>query len=160
MTQQGFGKRGLAVNAPKAPAAPAVKSDFTGGKPASDRDVNFGEAIALGFVNYFNFTGRSSRGAYWWWTLFVVVLGFAAGLLDAAVYGADGKAIISNGVSAATFLPGMALVVRRLHDVNKSGWWFLIVFTIIGAFWLLWWYCQPGDRATNDYGEDLEAGRD
>jgi uncharacterized membrane protein YhaH (DUF805 family) len=57
------------------------------------------------------------------------------------------------------FIPTLALKVRRVHDVNKSGWWILIAFTGIGYFLLLYWYCLKGTLGANYYGEDIEAGR-
>lgn len=56
-------------------------------------------------------------------------------------------------------IPVIAVKVRRLHDVNKSGWWLLIAFTGIGYFVLLYWYCCRGTLGANYYGEDEEAGR-
>lgn len=59
----------------------------------------------------------------------------------------------------ATLIPSLAISVRRLHDVGKSGWWLLIMFTIVGILLLLYWYVQPGQRAENKFGSDKEAGR-
>ena len=47
----------------------------------------------------------------------------------------------------------LALFVRRMHDVNRSGWWYLLVFTVIGSFVLLYWMLQPGDKGANQYGK-------
>lgn len=55
-------------------------------------------------------------------------------------------------------IASFAVLVRRLHDVNRSGWWFLIYFTIIGIFVLLYWYVQKGDEADNRYGSDPLSG--
>ena len=55
--------------------------------------------------------------------------------------------------SIAFFLPSLALLVRRLHDVGRSGWWFLIVFTVIGVVVLLYWLVKASDAGTNAYGE-------
>ena len=55
-------------------------------------------------------------------------------------------------------IASFAVMVRRLHDVNRSGWWFLIYLTIIGIFVLLYWYVQKGDEADNRYGSDPLSG--
>ena len=51
-----------------------------------------------------------------------------------------------------TFVPGISVAARRLHDLNKSGWWMLIGFTIIGLIPLLYWACKKGDDKPNKYG--------
>ena len=61
--------------------------------------------------------------------------------------------------SLAVLIPGIALSVRRLHDVGKLGWWFLIALTIIGILLLIYWYVQPGQREENQFGPDVEAGK-
>lgn len=132
--------------------------------PPADRMVEFSDAISLGFKNYFQFRGRSSRGAYWWWSLAMALVGAAAGVADAIMFGdqfiaAEETGPIAAILSLATFFPSLSVSIRRLHDVNRSGWWLLLIFTIIGIFLLLYWYVQPGDRRANKYGEDAEAGR-
>ena len=66
----------------------------------------------------------------------------------------------SNLFSLVTLLPGILLSVRRLHDINRSGWWLLFSITLIGLVPLIYWACQRGDRVENDYGPDKEAGLD
>ena len=93
---------------------------------------------------YADFSGRASRSEYWWFYLFTVIATAAAGALGGQV---------GNLASIALFLPGLALLVRRLHDVGRSGWWFLIVFTIIGIVVLLYWLVKDSDAGKNAYGE-------
>ena len=66
----------------------------------------------------------------------------------------------NNLFSLVTLVPSISLSVRRLHDINRSGWWFLLSITLIGLIPLIYWACQRGDRVENDYGSDKEAGRD
>ena len=161
MTQQAtFGKRGLAPAGPSpamARAKPRAATDSD--NLNAHRDVDFNQSVVFGFKNFFDFTGRSSRGAYWWWVLFCIIVSLLAGIIDVLVLGDPQGANFSNAFAAATFIPSLALAVRRLHDVGRSGWWYLLIFTIIGVFVLLFWFCWPGKRATNKYGEDVEAGR-
>jgi uncharacterized membrane protein YhaH (DUF805 family) len=58
-----------------------------------------------------------------------------------------------NIASLVFFLPSLALAARRLHDVGRSGWWFLLVFTIIGIPVLLYWLVKDSDKGKNAYGE-------
>ena len=73
-------------------------------------------------------------------------------MLDALIF--SGAAILDAISSFALFIPGIAVAARRLHDINRTAWWILIAFTIIGIFLLLYWYIQPGNRGDNDYGPD------
>ena len=58
----------------------------------------------------------------------------------------------------AVFLPYLGVSVRRLHDINRSGWWILIGFVpLVGALLLIYWYVQPGTPGKNDYGSDPKA---
>lgn len=125
----------------------------------NSRDVQFFEAISLFFRNYVNFNGRSSRGAYWWVCLFNLLLGFVTAFIDLALFPAGELSPVNTAVSLVTLLPGLAVSVRRLHDVGRSGWWNLIAITIIGIIPLLYWYCKPGQRQANVFGEDVEEGR-
>ncbi|MFZ5617331.1 MAG: DUF805 domain-containing protein [Pseudomonadota bacterium] len=138
-------------------------TDAANAVPAG-RMVSFGQALPLFFKNYFQFNGRSSRGAYWWATLALVLISIAAAVVDIVLFNDFVEAANGNGpvgilLSLATLIPGIAIGVRRLHDVGRSGWWTLLVFTIIGILVLLFWYIQPGQRKDNPFGADVEAGR-
>lgn len=138
-------------------------TDVTSPAPA-DRMVSFGEAFPLFLKNYAAFNGRSSRGAYWWATLALILITIVAAIIDMVMFSSMVAATNGNGpvsilLSLATLIPSIAIGVRRLHDIGKSGWWLLITLTIIGIFLLIYWYVQPGQRAENKYGPDKEAGR-
>ena len=109
--------------------------------------MKFGEAISSGFSNYVTFTGRASRSEYWYWTLFVTLASIVLQILDIAL----GALVLNSIFSLATLLPGIAVAVRRLHDVNKSGWWLLLVFTVIGIFVILYWMIKKSDYGENNY---------
>ena len=127
---------------------------------AANRRVNFGQAIVLFFINYFEFSGRSSAGAYWYFALWSFLLVILSALIDLTFDLVDKYLNFSNLFSLVTLLPGISLSVRRLHDINRSGWWLLLSITLIGLIPLIYWACQRGDRVENDYGSDKEAGRD
>ena len=126
----------------------------------ANRQVNFGHAIVLFFINYFEFSGRSSAGAYWYIAFWSLLLVFLFAVLD-SIFDLVGKYLnFSNLLSLVTLVPSISLSVRRLHDINRSGWWFLLSISVIGLIPLIYWACQRGDRSENDYGPDKEAGRD
>src|ERR1700730_9774728 len=121
--------------------------------------MGFTQAIAAGFQNYVNFSGRAPRSEYWYWTLFSILATIAAALIDLAVFrNVTDVSPLQSLVSLALFLPGLAVSVRRLHDLDRTGWWFLLVFTIIGAIVLLVWYCMRGTIGPNRFGPDPLGG--
>ena len=93
--------------------------------------MNFGEAIKSGFSKYVTFSGRACRSEFWYWTLFVILVTIAAGIIDRELVDSD-TGLVQPLISLALFLPGIAVAIRRLHDLDRSGWWLLIAFTIIG----------------------------
>lgn len=120
--------------------------------------------------NYINFKGRARRKEYWMFTLVYVIILMGCTALDnmlGTVFMMDGGALgeISMGYGwayticgLAHFLPALSLVVRRLHDVGKSGWFYLIILIpIIGVIWLLVLYCTEGQKQDNKWGPDPKA---
>jgi len=122
--------------------------------------MNFGEAIQSGFQNYVNFSGRSQRSAYWYWVLFAVLAGVAGAIVDGILFGykPEGINAVQAIVGLALLLPGIAVAVRRLHDLDRTGWWFLLVLTGIGAILLIVWFCWKGTEGPNRFGPDPLAG--
>jgi uncharacterized membrane protein YhaH (DUF805 family) len=116
--------------------------------------MNFQQAIASGFQNYVTFAGRAARSEYWYWTLFAILVGAAAAILDAAFFPGLHTGPIHSLASLALFLPGLSVSVRRLHDLDSTGWWLLIVLTGIGLILLLIWFCLRGTAGPNRYGPD------
>jgi uncharacterized membrane protein YhaH (DUF805 family) len=112
--------------------------------------MNFVEATKAGFNKYVTFSGRAARSEYWFWTLFTVIASIVAGILDAIV----GFGIIGTIVSLAVLLPSIAVAVRRLHDLDRTGWWILIAFTVIGIILLIVWDCTKGTSGPNRFGPD------
>jgi uncharacterized membrane protein YhaH (DUF805 family) len=105
-------------------------------------DMTFIDAIKTCFTKYANFDGCASRPEFWWWFLFTVIAGLA---LQAVSYN------LSGAFSIATFLPGLAVGMRRLHDTDRSGWWLLLYFLpIIGWIVLIVFWAESGQP--NRYG--------
>ena len=119
--------------------------------------MNFFEAVSSGFRNYVNFSGRAIRSEYWYWTLFVTIVVGVLGVIDGAFLPGAwmGRFSMANMiVSLALILPGLAVSVRRLHDIDRTGWWLLLGFTAIGVFVLIYWACQRGTYGQNRFGPD------
>jgi len=114
--------------------------------------MNFGEAITSAFRNYVTFSGRASRSEFWYWILFALIVGLVTGTLDAAIFPESETPPLNSAAALILFLPGLSVGVRRLHDIDRTGWWYLICFTIIGIFLLIYWACQPGTPGANRFG--------
>jgi uncharacterized membrane protein YhaH (DUF805 family) len=127
--------------------------------PASDRsdparaDANsFVGALKDGFARYVDFKSRSTRPQFWWWSLWSILIGIGATILDASI-GADGNGPVSMLTSIAIFLPSIAVAVRRLHDIGRTGWWYLIVFVpLIGWIVLIVFFCTRTQNTANRWG--------
>jgi uncharacterized membrane protein YhaH (DUF805 family) len=117
--------------------------------------MDFGPAIATGFKKYATFAGRASRSEYWYWVLFTFIGGIVTATLDYAIFSDNDFASPLNVVfNLICILPSLAVGVRRLHDIGRTGWWVLIVFTIIGVIVLIVWACQKSDTGPNAYGPE------
>jgi len=114
--------------------------------------MDFVSAIKSGFTHYVTFSGRASRSEFWYWTLFAVLVTMAAQIADNALF--DNPGLFGPLVSLALFLPGLAVGIRRLHDIGRTGWWVLIALTIIGIIVLIVWACQKSDTGPNAYGPE------
>jgi uncharacterized membrane protein YhaH (DUF805 family) len=118
--------------------------------------VTFGEAISDGFSKYATFSGRTSRSGYWWFYLFYILVLVGASILDAAI-----NAPVLTGLAVlALFLPSLAVLVRRLHDTDRSGWWILISFVpIVGGIVLIVFACLDSGPP-NKYGNGPDGKGD
>jgi uncharacterized membrane protein YhaH (DUF805 family) len=119
--------------------------------------MNFTEAVTSAFQNYFNFQTRSRRSEYWYFTLFLILLSIATELADLFLFdNAAGEFGPLYGISSlVTFIPSLAVSVRRLHDIERSGWYLLLaLIPIVGWIVLIYWVCQPGTSGQNRFGED------
>jgi len=118
------------------------------GEMVIGQSMSFGKAIATCFSKYVVWKGRASRAEYWWFMLFTSLVGWAAMTVSSVTE----QPTLYFLYSAVVFLPSTSVMVRRLHDTNRSGWWYWIVLTIVGAFFLLYWLIKKGDENQNNYG--------
>jgi uncharacterized membrane protein YhaH (DUF805 family) len=128
--------------------------------------MTFGQSIKTCFSKYVTFSGRAQRSEFWWWVLFVFVADILLSWVDIAMFGTTqvgpgsiagqtDTPVFSGLFGLAVFLPGLAVSVRRLHDLDKSGWWILIfLILIIGWIILIVWYATEGTRGPNRFGAD------
>ena len=116
-------------------------------------DYSFGGSVRLCLNRYVQFSGRAPRAEYWYFVLFTVLVGIGAQILDAALL--NGSAVFAPLANLALFLPGLAVGVRRLHDRDRSGWWWLIgLIPVVGAIVLIVWFASRGTRGSNRFGYD------
>lgn len=114
------------------------------------------------FKNTFNYSGRARRKEFWYFMLITAVISFVAGIIDYTV----GDQLIRNDealkglVGFILFFPGLAVSVRRLHDIGKSGWWYLIsIVPLIGALVLMFWFLNDTTPVTNKWGKPAKRVR-
>jgi uncharacterized membrane protein YhaH (DUF805 family) len=106
--------------------------------------MSFVQAVQVCLRKYVDFSGRAVRSEFWWFALFQVIVMVAASWLGEMVYGL---------VALALVLPSLAVGARRLHDVGKSGWFLLLhLLPIIGILVLIFFWVQPSQTESNDYG--------
>jgi uncharacterized membrane protein YhaH (DUF805 family) len=99
---------------------------------------------------YAKFDGRANRAEFWWYALANIIISVVLNLL--------GQASVLFSVIAALYglavlIPGIAVGIRRLHDINRSGWWLLIgLVPCVGFIVLIVWFAQEGNPGPNQYG--------
>ena len=118
--------------------------------------MSFTDAVKSCFSKYVTFSGRAPRSEYWYWALFTVIAAVLLRIIDMMVLGAPASStgILGGLFSLATFLPAISVAVRRLHDINRSGWWYWIILTGIGIILLIVWFCTKGTAGPNRFGTD------
>lgn len=128
--------------------------------------MDFQTSVRTCFQKYVTFSGRAARSEFWWFALFVWAGQILLSVVDSFVFGTvtnyDGGVsaetntpVLSGLFALATFLPAISVAVRRLHDKDRSGWWYWIALVpLIGALLLLFWFVTEGTRGANTYGPD------
>jgi uncharacterized membrane protein YhaH (DUF805 family) len=108
------------------------------------------------FKKYANFTGRATRKEFWYFALFNMIAAFLFGILLGFIEVFSGvKATSLVGLfTLATLFPSLAISVRRLHDVGKSGRNIFWAFVPFGGLYLIYLYCQPSKEGDNEFASD------
>ncbi|KAA8995177.1 DUF805 domain-containing protein [Affinibrenneria salicis] len=100
--------------------------------------------------NYVGFSGRARRKEYWMFYLFNIIVSLVVAIIDTAL---GLNAILLMIYALAILLPGLAVTVRRLHDIGKSGWWILIsMVPFVGGLVLVAFTCMDSQPAENQFG--------
>jgi uncharacterized membrane protein YhaH (DUF805 family) len=114
--------------------------------------MTLSESITTCMGKYATFSGRATRSEYWWFYLFALLLTWGADVVGAVAM-QDDLGVMGSIVSLALLLPSVAVGARRLHDIGRSGWWQLLVLTVVGIFLLIYWFAKAGETDANAYGE-------
>ena len=106
--------------------------------------------------NYVNFTGRARRKEYWMFVLFNLIFALILGFVNGLIFGET--PVLPIIYMLFIILPAIAVSIRRLHDIGKSGWWYLIqLVPLVGSIWLLVLTVTAGNVGENQYGPDPKA---
>ena len=123
--------------------------------------MDFQTALRTFWKRYRDFRGRSRRSEYWFIQLFLVVTNIAVAIIDLALMGWDVDRFVANGGGGivglvwilVTIVPALAVLVRRLHDTGKSGWWALVgLLPLVGAIVLLVFTVTDSSPGENKFG--------
>ncbi len=124
--------------------------------------MNMIDAVKTVLGKYATFSGRATRPEFWWYTLFLILLMTVLNIVDGALvapmlgferFQPEAGQPVSMIVALGLMIPTIAVSVRRLHDSDRSGWWYLIgLVPIIGTLLLLWWYTRPSSEGSNRFG--------
>ena len=100
---------------------------------------------------YADFTGRARRTEYWMFAL----VNFGIALLLELILGFTFLYFLTYVYSLAIFIPSLAVCVRRLHDIGRSGWWYLIgLVPVVGWIILIIWFCTDSQPGANKWGKN------
>ena len=129
--------------------------------------MTFLAAIKNAFIRCFDFKSRSSRSEFWYFYLFTTIFGFIGIQID-RLFNLEilGLQLTQNVNEVAIlgptyiflyflfFIPSLSLYIRRLHDINRSGWWLLIaLIPFVGIITLIFFWCLKGTQNRNIYGD-------
>ena len=120
--------------------------------------MNFQTSIKTCFNKFAVFSGRASRSEFWFFVLFGFLGGIITVIIDVMILGYpyEENGPINLIFSVTLIIPSIAVTARRLHDINKSGWWQLLWITIIGGILLIIWHASEGENKKNKFGPPIK----
>jgi uncharacterized membrane protein YhaH (DUF805 family) len=117
--------------------------------------MSIADAVRSVLTQYATFSGRARRSEYWWFFLAYFIASVVASIID----GILGVMVLGVILGLGLLIPTLAVGVRRLHDIGKSGWWLLIgLIPLVGAIVLLVFACQDSQPGTNQWGPSPKYG--
>lgn len=132
--------------------------------------MGFVEAVQACFGKYITFSGRARRSEFWWFVLFTYVAGLVCLVIDLSLFGeavtvtTDTSASVTSETQFApltsifwlvVLLPTISVAVRRLHDTDRTGWWYWIgLIPLVGVIILIVWFATKGTDGPNRFGDD------
>jgi len=128
-----------------------------------ERVVDMVTSVKTVLQKYTTISGRALRSEYWWWTLAIIIVSVILGKMDSALFLAidpatgkqTGASILSFVFTLAILIPNICVIARRLHDINKSGWWMLVsIVPILGLILFIFWAATKGTAGDNRFGPD------
>lgn len=141
------------------PVHPVDPATVRAGNP-SLQGAPFQLAVKRYFNGYVTFTGRASRAEFWWAVLFNIIVALVLGVVDSVLFSTtmqDGG-LLSGLYTLGTLLPSIAVGVRRLHDIDRSGWWMLLfILPAIGWIVLLIFHVTKSTQGPNRFGDTAVA---
>ena len=115
--------------------------------------MTFQQSIQTCLNKYADFNGKASRPEYWWFFLFTLIVGVITGILDEVIFSGFTETVGTGPLrllfNVAIIVPGLAVGARRLHDTNRSGWWQLLWFTVLGIPVLIIFMVLPSREEEN-----------
>ncbi|MEN8119313.1 MAG: DUF805 domain-containing protein [Bacteroidota bacterium] len=97
-----------------------------------------------------DFNGRARRKEFWMFVLINFGISIVLGIIDSAVFGSQ---VLGGIYSLGILVPAIAVGVRRLHDIGKSGWMYLVILIpLVGIIWLIVLWAQDGVAGENEFG--------
>jgi uncharacterized membrane protein YhaH (DUF805 family) len=115
--------------------------------------MTFRQAIRAGFSNYINFAGRAAPSEFWYWVLFTIAAALIGAIIDTLLFRPmEHISPLADAFSVLTFVPNISVAIRRLHDTDRSGWWWLLSFVPFGIIFLIVWWIEDGTPGSNRFG--------
>jgi uncharacterized membrane protein YhaH (DUF805 family) len=112
--------------------------------------MDFSTAVRVCLQDYVTFSTRAPRSEYWWFQLFGVILVAIGVVIDALLLRMK---LVEEIASLFILLPNISVTMRRLHDLDRTGWWTLLWFLpLVGAIVLIIWFIRPGTPGPNRFG--------
>ena len=115
----------------------------------------------IALKKYADFSGRASRSEYWYFVLFYLLIGIGLGIVDGLIgtlHAQTGVGLLSGLFGLAMIVPSISVNVRRLHDIDRSGWWLLLIFAVIvGWIVLLVFGMMDSQPGVNRFGANPKS---